>query len=174
MPERDEIVVGRITGAHGIKGWVKVFSYTDPLEGILQYQPWTLVRDGQRRQVEVAGGNRSGRALVAGLTEVEDRNQAEKLAGWEIRVDRSQLPALESGELYWHQLEGLAVYNLAGERLGRIDSLIETGAHDVLLVVADEESIDERERMIPFVDKEVIATVDLDGGRVTVNWEADY
>ncbi len=173
-PESEHIVVGRITGAYGIKGWVKVFSYTDPMEGILQYAPWTLVRGGKRQTTSAQEGRRQGKALIARLEGVEDRNQAELMAGWEIEIDKALLPRLEDGELYWYQLEGLAVVNERGDRFGRIARLLETGSSDVLVVAADESSIDDQERMIPFVEEDIVTRVDLDSGTVTVKWEADY
>lgn len=173
-PGREELVVGRITGAHGIKGWVRVFSYTDPMEGILQYSPWVLARGDERQEYEVGTGRLQGKGLIARLEDVADRNQAELLAGWEIRIDKAQLPELGDGELYWHQLEGLAVVNQHGERFGRIDHLLETGASDVMVVAADVDSIDDQERMIPFVEEDIVTAIDLNAGTVTVNWEADY
>lgn len=166
--------MGRITAAYGVKGWVRVYSYTDPMEGIFEYSPWSVSRGGRRQTIEVEEGKRQGKGLVARPVGFSDRNHAEQLAGWEIRVDKARLPTLDEGEFYWHQLEGLAVINTQGERFGRIDYLFETGSNDVMVVAADEGSIDERERMIPYVDEQVVMAVDLDAGMVTVDWDRDY
>lgn len=173
-PDSDLIVVGRITGAYGIKGWVKVYSYTDPMEGILQYQPWYLSRGARQQTIELENGRVHGKGLIALPAGFTSRNEAEALAGWQIEVEKVQLPELDDGELYWHQLEGLAVINTDGARLGRVDHLLETGASDVMVVIADETSIDGRERMIPFVEEDIVTDIDLKAGSVTVNWETDY
>lgn len=170
----EQIVVGRITTAHGIKGWVKLYSYTDPPEGILSYQPWLISRGRQQQTIEIAEGRWQGKYLVALPKGNTDRNQAEALAGWEIRIDKSLLPDLEAGEFYWYQLEGLVVQTVGGARLGIIAELLETGANDVLVVRADAESIDDEERLIPFVEEEVVTHVDMERGVVTVDWETDY
>jgi len=173
-PEVDEIVVGRITSAYGIRGWVRVFSYTDPLEGILQYTPWTLVRGRQQQTIEIEAGRRQGKGLIARPAGFVDRDQAEALAGWEIVIDKAQLPPLGAGEYYWHELEGLGVVTASGDRLGVIDHLLETGAHDVLVIRADAGSVDDRERLVPFVLDDIVKRVDLEEGLVTVDWETDY
>jgi 16S rRNA processing protein RimM len=170
----EQIVVGRITAPHGIKGWVKVFSYTDPIEGILDYSPWYLVKGNRRRQLVLEGGMRQGRSLIVLPEGCTDREQAALLTGWEIRIDKRQLPALAAGEYYWHQLEGLTVVNTEGEVLGTVDHLLETGGKDVLLVKPGPASIDDRERLVPFVEDRVVREVDLDGGRILVDWGSDF
>lgn len=153
---------------------MKVFSYTDPMEGILQYLPWSLGRRGETREAKALEGRKQGKGLVARLEGIEDRNQAELLAGWDIRIDKALLPDLDEGELYWHQLEGLTVVNEQGEVFGKIDHMLETGASDVMVVAASTDSVDDRERMIPFVEEDIVTGVDLKARTLTVNWEADY
>lgn len=167
----EQIVVGRITAPHGVKGWVKIFSYTDPIERILEYAPWQIARGTSVRRLAVKAGRRQGKGIVVQPEGCEDRNQAELLKGFEIRIDKDRLPALAEGEFYWHQLERLAVVTTRGELLGEVDHLMETGANDVLVVEPTSSSIDERERLIPFVEDEVVREVDLDEGRITVAWD---
>lgn len=170
----EQIVVGRITAPYGVKGWVKVFSYTDPIEGILDYSPWYLVKGGRRRQLVIEGGRRQGRTLVVLPEGCEDREQAALLTGWEIKVEKRQLPVLEQGEYYWHQLEGLTVVNTEHEVLGTVDHLLETGGKDVLVVRPDATSIDDRERLVPYVEDRVVREVDLDAQRILVDWGSDF
>jgi len=170
----DRIQVGRISGAHGIKGWVKVFSHTEPPEQILEYSPWQLVKKGSNVTLEVKQGRQQGKRIIAQLEDLESRNDAEALLGAEIWIDQRQLAELEEGEFYWYQLEGLQVMNSAGERLGLLDHLFETGANDVMVVKPDESSIDGRERLIPYVEQQVVLEVDIEAGKIIVNWEADY
>ena len=172
--DAETVVVGRVDAPYGVKGWVKVFSFTDPIEGILEYSPWQLVKRGKQQTLAVVEGRTQGRGLIALFEGFDDRSQAESLNGAEIRITKDQLPALQPGEYYWHQLEGLAVVNKQGERLGSVDHLMETGANDVLVVRADADSIDDRERLIPYVDEEFVLKVDVDKGEILVDWPAEY
>ena len=169
------LLAGKINAAYGIKGWIKVFSYTDPLDQILDYDPWYL-RQGTTgfKPVRLDQARKHGKGIIVLPEGFEDRNQAEGLVGSEVWVDRHQLPDLQQGEFFWHQLEGLAVYNEAGELLGNVSHLLETGANDVLVVKPGATSIDDRERLIPYVEKDIVLSVDLDEGKVLVAWEADF
>ncbi len=184
----DEIVVGRISGAYGIKGWVKIFSYTDPVEQILAYTPWFIKRQTrdsvgssskskshkEDTRLEFESGRAHGKGVIALPKGFEDRNQAESLRGFEIWVDRALLPKLETGDYYWHQLENLQVQNEQGECLGHVSHLLETGANDVLVVVPDIGSIDDLERLIPYVEGKVVKSIDVAGGNMLVDWASDY
>ena len=170
-PDSQFVVVGKIASAYGIKGWVHVYSYTDPASNILQYQPWLLQsRDSKQpwNPVKVLSGRPHGKQIVVQLEGCFDRNQAEQLRGLEIAVSRDQFPDTENDEYYWIDLVGLAVVNLEGVKLGVVDSVMETGANDVLVVKGD------RERLIPYVMDEFIRDIDLDAGTITVDWDADF
>lgn len=169
-----QLQIGKIVAAHGIKGWVSVYSYTDPVPQILDYSPWYLVRGKSKQTVEVRDGRLQGKKLVASLIDVTDRNAAEALIGFDIYMPREALPVLEEGEYYWHQLTGLRVFNEAGANLGTISELMETGANDVLVVAPDKGSVDEEQRLIPFIMDEIVREIDLDAGTVKVNWAEDY
>jgi 16S rRNA processing protein RimM len=163
------ILVGRFHGAFGVRGELKLESFTVPPERIFKYQPWTL-RDAQGRERPCTGANgrTSPKGVVARLPGIEDRDAAEALRGTEIWVPRSTLPPPEPGEYYWVDLEGLRVVNLEGADFGTVSHLFSTGANDVLVARG------ERERMIPFVAPDFIAQVDFDAGVVTVDWDADF
>lgn len=160
------VIVGRVVGLFGVRGWVKVYSYTRPPEALLGYNTWQLgVRDEWQAR-EVAEGRRRGRGLIARIAGVGDRDAAARLVGATIAIDLAQLPARAPGEFYWAELEGLRVVNLAGQELGRVSHLFETGANDVLVVRG------ERERLIPF-GRDVVHQVDLDAGVIRVDWDAE-
>jgi 16S rRNA processing protein RimM len=127
-----------------------------------------LKRDGDWQERQVAEGSRHGKGVVARLVGCDDRDQAQSLMGYEIGVYRDQLPETEPGEYYWNDLKGLRVVTLQGESLGIVDHLIETGANDVLVVKG------ERERLIPFVQDQVVTKVDLDNGEIQVDWDKDF
>ncbi len=110
-----ETVIGRITSVFGVKGWLKVFSYTDPKDGILNYRDWTLLLDGKRIPIRLEEGRRQGQGIVVRLKGIDDREVARTYCGAEIRVPTEQLPELPEGEFYWHQLEGLDVFTVEGE-----------------------------------------------------------
>ncbi|SCY37970.1 16S rRNA processing protein RimM [Nitrosospira sp. Nl5] len=170
------VVMGRIIGPFGVLGWVKVFPYTEYVDGLLDYPVWWLGKgDGDWREVNVAGCEVHGSILTAVLEQCADRTAAIRLKGMQVAVPRSQLPALaKSGKdgYYWSDLIGLAVVNLQNEELGKVTGLLETGANDVLQVQSLMKESG-RERLIPFVSQ-VIISVDLDACRIIVDWGVDY
>lgn len=161
-------MIGRISGLHGVRGWIKVFSYTSPITNILNYSPWQLYQHGQWRTLTVSEGQAHGKGIIARLESIPDRDEAARLLGAEIAVNREQLPPAPEGEYYWTDLIGLTVINHKGVTLGKIDHLLETGANDVLVVKG------ERERLIPFLLELVILDVDLAQRVLRVDWEEDF
>ncbi|TGD76108.1 ribosome maturation factor RimM [Mangrovimicrobium sediminis] len=178
-PGSSALTAGKITGCYGIKGWVKIHSYTEPQDNLFRLGGWQLRRRGALEPVEFDQWKRQGKGMVAHIAGVDDRNEAEAYRGLEILVAAASLPSLEEGDYYWHQLEGLEVWGREPETdagrvlLGRVDHLIETGANDVLVVQACEGSIDDRERLIPYLLDEVVSDVDLAAGRMDVDWYLD-
>lgn len=158
--------VGRVTGVFGVQGWVRVYSYTRPPEAILKYSPWLVHRQGVWQARTVAAGRVHGRGIVARLEGCDDRDHAEELVGVDLAVAVEQLPRLAPGEYYWAQLEGLTVVNLAGERLGTVSHLFETGANDVMVVKG------ERDRLVPYTST-VVRRVDLDARLIEVDWNTE-
>ncbi|UCC55354.1 MAG: ribosome maturation factor RimM [Gammaproteobacteria bacterium] len=164
------LIMGRISGPYGVKGWVRVRPYTSNPDALLGYRPWYLnTGSGTWQRREVLEGRLHGKGLVVRLTDCDDRDAAETLAGTEIGIYRSQLPQTEQDEYYWNDLVGMQVVTLDGEVLGTVNYLLETGANDVLVVAGGD-----RERLIPFIQEQVVASVDLDAGIIRVDWEADY
>ena len=163
------VVVGRIAGIYGVRGWVKIISHTSPPENILGYRNWQLRRHGQWQPVELLEGHPQGKGLVASLVGLVDRDQARAYIGAEIAVPRNELPPLPEGEYYWTDLEGLRVSTVEGEELGVLDHLLETGANDVLVVVKDG-----RQLLIPYVREQVVKQIDLAAGTMTVDWDPDF
>ena len=168
MSEQQYISVGKISGVFGVKGWVKVFSFTDPRENILTYSPWLLKKGGETKTVNVVDGQLQGKTIVAQLAGIDDRDQAAALMGWDVFITRNQLPKAAKGEYYWSELIGLRVETIDGVQLGVVDSLLETGANDVIIVQG------ERERVIPFLQGQTIINVDLDEGKIVVDWDPEF
>jgi 16S rRNA processing protein RimM len=170
------LVAGRITGCYGISGWVKIHSYTDPMENFLGYGEWQLKRRQGLEPIEFDAGRRQGKGLVAHIKGVDDRTRAEAFKGLEVVVRADRLPRLEEGDFYWHQLQGMQVWCRDGAEpvlVGEVDYLIDTGANDVLVVKATAESIDDRERLIPYLPGDVVTGVDAEAGRIDVDWFLD-
>ena len=163
------LVVGRLHGALGVRGEVKLESFTDPDTAIAQYLPWT-VRDarGSERMCSEVRVRVGGKGLVATFAEISDRDTAEATKGCEVLVPRSALPPPGEGEFYWVDLEGLRVVNTEGADFGTVSHLFSTGANDVLVARG------ERDRMIPFLQPDYVRSVDFDAGLVTVDWDADF
>lgn len=165
------IPVGKISGAFGVKGWVKVYSFTEPRANILEYSPLFLSRQGEWIEIKVSGGHLQGKGVVMGIANVTDRDQVQPLIGSELAIKKTQLEPVDEDEFYWTDLMGLSVENLQGENLGVVDHLLETGANDVLVV---KEKGQKQERLIPFVMDEIVTLVDLDNKLIRVDWEKDY
>ena len=169
-----EIRLGSITSSHGIKGWFKVFSYTEPVERIFDYSPWILRKGSEERRVEISNGQQHGKRLIASVAGIENRTQADDLAGCEIHVARASLPELGEGDFYWFQLEGLSVFNREGLNIGEVSHMIETGANDVMLVRPTKNSFDNQERLIPYVEGGVVLKVDPETSTIVVDWRAEF
>lgn len=167
-------VVGRILGVHGVQGWVKVFSHTDPRDNIQHYQPWHLKQGGQWKPVKVTGFRLQGKGMVAQLDGITDRNMAAALVGQDIGIPRDLLPQSGGGEYYWRDLIGLRVFHSGGADLGKVATMLETGSNDVLVVRGDSNSLDRRERLIPWLPDDVVTDVNLAEGHLTVDWDPDF
>ncbi len=164
----ERLVLGEIVGVHGVRGAVKVMSWTRPRLNIMDYPVWQLDGPAGTQSVKLRAGREQGKGLVAELEGVSDRDQAELLRGMLITVERSALPDKAPGEYYWVDLEGLAVQTMNGQPLGTVSGLIETGANDVLVVTG------ERERLIPYVPDVYVIAVDLAAGQMTVDWDPEF
>lgn len=160
--------MGRVAAPYAVRGWIKVQTFTESLDSLLDYPVWYLGKAGKWQAREVVEAKVHSQHLVAQLDGVNDRSAAEALQGHEIAVARQELPPAKEDEYYWDELIGLAVVNLAGESLGKVANLLESGAHDIMKVVAGEE-----ERLIPFTDP-IVREVDTEAGRIVVDWGVDW
>jgi len=162
------LVMGRIRAPFGVRGWVRVQSFTDPPANLLDYSVWNLSGPSGLEERRVQDAGMHGQWIVAKLEGIEDRDSAETLVGQDIMVLRQALPETSEGEYYWQDLVGMEVLmNRNGTSLGVVDHLIATGANDVLVVH------NSRERLIPFIAS-VVVEVDLKGRRILVDWDGDF
>lgn len=168
MSGERRILLGRVVGVHGVQGWVKLESHTQPRQNILQYLPWTLRHRGVEHPVAQVHGRMQGQRLLAHWPELEHRDQAETVIGAEIWVPRSSLPSPSPNEYYWVDLESLRVVGAGGFDFGHVSHLFSTGANDVMSVRG------ERERLIPFIRGDVIKRVDFEAGLIEVDWDPEF
>lgn len=171
----DVTVMGRITGVYGIKGWVKVFSHTQPMENILNYKTWLVNRGGKWHEVKLREGKKHGKGIIAVFDDTTNREIAQqKYCGLDIAVPSSDLPELEEDDFYYHQLEGLRVITLDDKDLGVVKRVFSTGANDVLTIKGDSRAIDREERLVPYLYKRVVKEVDLEAGTIRVDWDSEF
>jgi 16S rRNA processing protein RimM len=160
------VVLGKVSGLFGVRGWVKIHSFTDPRGAILDYREWQLDSGDGWKPVDLADGKPHGKTIVARLEGIENREDAADYVGALIGVQRNALPATADDEFYWSDLEGLTVRNTDGTVIGTVAELLETGANDVLVVRGGEQEI-----LVPYITGDVIKNVDLAEGVIDVDWE---
>ena len=162
------VTLGRVSGVFGVKGWLKIQSFTEPRDNIAEFGVWTLRLRGADRSFDVEEARSHAGGVVAKLRAVDDRDRAREWVGADIVVERERLPATAANEFYWADLQGLEVHTQSGEVLGTVDHLLATGAHDVLVLGGA------RERLIPFVMGQVVKHVDIAARVIVVDWSPDY
>ena len=190
-PAEEGLTLATVLGAYGIKGWVRLWVNLEDPSALTHLSPLTLHKpSGHKpaghqpsdvpapaaRPVIIEALQRQGKGYTARLSGVEDRTAAEALKGSEIRMPTARFPEAEDGDFYWRDLEGLQVWCQEGESrllLGTVQRLLETGANDVLVVTPSEGSIDDSERLIPWLPDEVIKRVDLQERTIAVSWFID-
>lgn len=170
MSGNEIVVLGRLADPYGIRGWIKVHPYGDDPLGWAEMPVWWLGKEGGPwREVGLKSLKVHGDGLVVLLEDVPDRTAAEALKGTLVGAPREALPTTGDDEFYWADLIGLEVVNSGDESLGKVAGLLETGANDVLRVVA----ADGTERLLPFVEAVVLA-VEKEAGRIRVEWGSDW
>lgn len=170
MTGNDIVILGRLADPYGIRGWLKLHPFgDDPLDWD-EIPVWWISKDGETwRECGLKGLKVHGNGVVVLLEGIDDRTAAEAMKGVLVGAPRDALPETDEDEFYWADLIGLDVINTAEERLGKVVGLLETGAHDVLRVVGD----DEVERLLPFVAA-VVLTVDKEARLIRVEWGSDW
>ena len=160
------LVVGKFGAPYGIKGWIKVYSYTDPIDNLLEYPDWLTQQGAQIKPLKVDQKKRHGALIIAKLAPYDAPETVRTLTNQLIYVDQKMLTALPDGEYYWADLIGLSVFDTKECLFGKVDHMFETGAHDVMAVKSDQGAM----RLIPYTDQ-VLLHVDLETQRMVVNWE---
>jgi 16S rRNA processing protein RimM len=172
VPEK-RVVAGKVTTVHGVRGWLKIHSYTAPEANIFDYQPWWMKFPEGWRRVEIDQFQQVSKGFIAHIKGLDDRDEARSYCQREIEVPTASFPSAAEDEFYWHELEGLRVINLEGLFLGTVSGLMETGANDVLIVKPASGSVDQIERLIPYIDQ-VIDSVSVAVGEIRVDWDPEF
>jgi 16S rRNA processing protein RimM len=163
--ESEPIVMGRVSGSYGVRGWLKIQSFTRPPVNILSYTPWLVQRDKDWQELVVLDGKVYGKGLIAQLEGITDRDEARSLLGADIAIWRSQLHAAGPDDYYWDDLLDMQVVNQEGKLLGSVTGILETGANDVLVVEGSER------HLIPLVWTTYVQDIDLARKTIRVDWE---
>ncbi|MEZ9230614.1 ribosome maturation factor RimM [Vibrio amylolyticus] len=176
MSEQNEkIVMGKFGATYGIRGWLKVFSYTDNAESIFDYSPWFIKQKGEWVEYKVESWKRHNKAMVAKLAGLEVREEAHLLTNFEIAINPASLPELSEDEFYWRELFGMQVVTDKGYDLGKVSDVLETGSNDVLVVKANlKDAFGQKERLIPFLEEQVVKKVDREAQRIEVDWDPGF
>ena len=162
------IVMGKVSAPFGVNGWIKVYSFTEKLESFLIYKKLFISKDQKNwLEIEVKDIKLHGKTIIANFSEILDRTQAEFYKDYLIGVPKNCLPPLKENQYYWSDLIGCKVVNLQNIPFGLVDSFIETGANDVMVVK------DDKERLIPY-SRETVLEVDTINSKIIVDWDENF
>lgn len=172
---KKKIIVGKFGSCYGVHGWLRIFSFTENLESIFSYQPWYIKPAGKWQLIKLKDYKSHNQGMIVKIAGIDDRDSASSLTNDEIYVDSSLLPKLAGGDFYWKDLIGCRVITTNGCDLGQVTDLMETGSNDVLVVKASlKDAFGVKERLLPFVDQQVIKCVDLNTKVIEVNWDPAF
>ncbi len=173
--QNNRIVMGKLGSTYGIRGWLKVFSYTDNAESIFDYTPWYLNQKGKWVEYKVESWKRHGQGYVCKLAGLDVREDAQLMTNFEIAIDPASLPELSEDEFYWRELFGMQVFTTKGYDLGEVTDLLETGSNDVLVIKANlKDAFGQKERLVPYLEEQVIKKVDREARRIEVDWDPGF
>jgi len=175
MNKENQIILGKVGAVYGIKGWLKIHSFTDELEAILDYFPWSLKLGNKTQTVEITDWRKHNKGLIVKVGNIDDRDEAQALVGSEILTNENSLPDLPQGEFYWRDLIGMSVVTSKGYDLGVVSDMMETGANDVLVVKANlNDGFSKKERLIPYLFEDVVESVSIENKQICVDWDPGF
>ena len=175
MSTENQITLGKVGAVYGIKGWLRIHSFTDESEAILDYFPWSLKLGNNTRTVDITDWRKHNKGLVVKIGGIDDRDDAQALVGSEILINESSLPELSQDDYYWRDLIGMAVVTNKGYDLGVVSDMLETGANDVLVVKANlNDGFSKKERLIPYLFEQVVESVSIENKQICVDWDPGF
>lgn len=165
--EESSLCLGKVGAPHGLKGYMRIQSWTEPKTQIFSYQPWVIMKGNQKNSV-VASFISEGKHLIAKLEGIEDRDQAQSLTHANIYIDRNQLPTMAPDEYLLADLIGCNVVNLKNNALGIIEDVVNYGASDIIVVKQDTKT-----HYIPLISP-TTNMIDIEHKTVIVDWDEDF
>ncbi len=175
MNKENQIILGKVGAVYGIKGWLKIHSFTDETDAILDYFPWSLKLGNKTQTVNITDWRKHNKGLIVKVDNIDDRDDAQALVGSEILTTESSLPDLPQGDFYWRDLIGMNVVTTKGYDLGVVSDMMETGANDVLVVKANlNDGFSKKERLIPYLLDQVVESVSIENKQICVDWDPGF
>lgn len=167
MQNDKTINIGKVIGLHGVKGWLKILSFSSPPENIFNYKSLIISNKYINQIFHIEDSRKQGKKILIKLDNIDDRTSAESLKESDIYIQRSDLPQLSEDTYYWEDLLGFNVFNQNNIKIGNVDSFIETGSNDVLIV----KTTKNKNILIPFIMNKSIKVVNTESHYITVDWE---
>jgi 16S rRNA processing protein RimM len=175
MSTENQITLGKVGAVYGIKGWLRIHSFTDEPDAILDYFHWSLKLGNNTRTVDITDWRKHNKGLIVKVAGIDDRDNAQAMVGSEILINESSLPELSQGDYYWRDLIGMAVVTTKGYDLGVVSDMLETGANDVLVVKANlNDGFSKKERLIPYLLEQVVESVSIENKQICVDWDPGF
>ncbi|AMA64956.1 Ribosome maturation factor RimM [Candidatus Arsenophonus lipoptenae] len=170
------IALGRLGSPYGILGWIRVYLYTEYIENIFKYQPLFVRYSYEWKLIELEKWKYHNKCIILKIKNINNRSSAILMTNFEIIIDSIQLPILNDKEYYWRDLIGCEVITIQGYyNLGYVKDLIDTGVNDVLIIQATiNDAFHIKERLIPFIDKQVIKTINFTTNIIEVDWDPKF
>ena len=165
------ILLGKLGKPHGVKGYLYFHYYGDDVNNLDSYDSFQT-EDGLNLKLEKKF-EKSDRLIIK-FESFNDRNSIENLRNKDIYILEADMPELDPGEYYLYQLEGLAVLNLQGVNLGKVDGILGTKSNEVLVVESTIASIDDKQRLIPYLKPQVVKNIELEESVIIVDWPEDF
>lgn len=170
-PPVNPIVIGKIKRAYGVRGWVKIVSFTDKSENIFCYAPWLVFLKNQWKLIRLECWKSIKEKYIVKISGVSNREMAMLLTNSNLIIGETQLPFLCNNEYYWKDIIGCTVITVQGNDLGCVDYIIETIAHDVLVVKLFKQNfVKTKNCLIPFIYNRIIKNVNLIKNVIVVDW----
>ena len=166
-----KILLGKLGKPHGVKGFLYIHYYGEDPNKLYDYEG-LLLDDGTLVKVDKLLLQKD--RVILKFLETNSRNDAEKLRDKELFIKEDSLPVLENNQAYYFELEGLNVKNLDNVDLGRVKEILETNANDVLVIEPTKSSVDEKERLVPYVKDNVVKEINKIDKTILIDWSEDY
>ncbi|WMY95157.1 MAG: ribosome maturation factor RimM [Arsenophonus sp.] len=169
------IILGKLGATYGINGWMKIFSFTENIEDIFDYQPWFIQWfKGKWYPLDIKKWKNDNNNIFVKFKNLYNKEQASLITNYEIMVDSAKFPILKKNEYYWKDLIGCQIFNSQNYFFGYVTNLITTGANDVLVTQNLIDSFGIIERLIPFLYEKVIKKVDIVTKVIQVDWDPSF